>query len=899
MGLEPHTRLGAFEVLSPLGAGGMGEVYRARDTRLGRDVAVKVLPDAFSRDAERLARFEREAHLLASLNHPGIAAIHGIEESDGIRFLVLELVPGETLAERLRTGALRLPEILDIARQIAAALAAAHEHGVIHRDLKPANIQLTGKGVVKLLDFGLAKGLEGGTLPSGLSQSPTLSVVGTRDGVILGTAPYMSPEQARGEELDKRTDVWSFGCVLYETLSGRRAFAGATISDTIASILEREPDWPALPASTPASIRSLLRRCLQKDRNRRLREIADAQLEIEEIQSVGGSGASEIAGPPARSGRAWIAAALAGLIVAIASLGWRAWTRSRDIAPAVHQATRLNISLPITTGVTREAEGNSVGALALSPDGRHIVYLSASVGRRRLYLRELDQLEPTPIAGTEGGYNPFFSPDGAWLGFAADGKLKKVPLRGGAPTVLCDAPTVRGASWGPDGMILFGLYAGGLSRVAAAGGTPQVATTLDASRGEVRHAWPQILPDGRAALFSIRTARHERVDEARIAVLSLETGRSADVLTGGIYPRYVSSGHLLYWRPSSLFAVPFAPDRLAIAGEAAPVLEGVAGNVGPGAVYAEVAGNGSLVYLAGGDDPVPHGTLVWLDRQGKTEPITREQKVYGELALSPDGRRIAVTIADRPDTRGDLWVLDLGRGTWTRLTSGEATRFAIWSPEGDQIVFASDRDGWFSPFRVRADGTGGIEPLLQCTDSLCWPTSLSPDGKTLALRRFNPGTQWDLWIMPLDGKHAAQPFVATKSSEGHACFAPDGHWIAYSSNETGRGEIFVRPFPKGDQKVQISKGADSGPVWSRSGREIFYVSGDQRMMAVTVRTAPTFTAGTPQPLFEWTFDAPFGVSPDGQRFVTIDRPRSPPAPPQLVVIPDFLDELRARLRPSR
>jgi eukaryotic-like serine/threonine-protein kinase len=900
-GLHTGVQLGPYEVLGPLGSGGMGEVYRARDSRLGREVALKVLP-AGSSDPDRLKRFEQESRAASALNHPNLVAVFDTGVHEGGPYIVFERLQGETLRVRLGPGPLPARKAVECAVQIADGLAAAHQAGIVHRDLKPENVFVTDDGRIKILDFGLAK-LRPSRRESGLINDGATASEITDAGTVLGTVGYMSPEQVEGKPTDHRSDIFSLGSVFYEMLSGRRAFRGDSNVETMRAILKEDP--PALGAvgeNVPLGLDRIVRRCLEKRPEERFQSARDIAFALEAL-----SAASSPERPVFATGRpllAWAAAALAGLALVVVGVGWKAWTGTRDSPTTPHPTMRLNINLPAAAGFTSWVDFSPLGALALSPDGRHIVYLSESGGRRQLFLRELDRLEPTPIAGTEGAYNPFFSPDGEWLGFAADGKLKKVPLRGGVPTILCDAPNVRGASWGPGGTILFGVLTGGLLRITAGGGTPQVVTTLDASRGEVRHAWPQILPNGKAALFSIRTARNFRIDEARIAVVSLETGKWTDVLRGGLYPRYVSSGQLLYWRPSSLFAVPFALDRLATEGEPVPVLEGVAGHDGVGVAWAEVGSGGSLVYLAGEKDPVVNGTLVWVDRHGKAEPVTHEQKPYGELALSPDGRRLAVTIDEPPDTR-DLWVLDLRSETWTRLTSGEATNRPIWSPQGDQIVFASDRNGYFSPFRVRADGTGGMEAVIQCKVSPCWPNSLSPDGKTLAYETLTPETKWDVWALPLDGERSARLLVSTRASEWGSRVSPDGRWIAYLSDETDHYDIFVRSFPKGDQRWQIARDADDvWPVWSASSREIFYLSGEQvsggdRMMAVSVGNAPSFTAGAPKALFAWRFGESFAVSPDAQRFLTIERPAKPPAPPQLVVIPDFLDELNARLRPGR
>ena len=895
-GLQPGVHLGPYEVLGPLGSGGMGEVYRARDLRLGREVALKILPAESSADPDRLRRFEQESRAASALNHPNLVAVFDTGVHEGGPYIVFERLQGETLRVRLGPGPLPTRKAVEYVVQIADGLAAAHHAGIVHRDLKPENVFVTDDGRIKILDFGLAK-LRPSRPKAGLVTGGATASEITDAGTVLGTVGYMSPEQVEGNPADHRSDIFSLGSVFYEMLSGRRAFRGDSSVETMHAILKEDPAaLSSAGANVPPALDRIVRRCLEKRPDERFQSARDIAFALEALSAS--SSPVRPALPPGRPPPAWAAAALAGLAIAVVGLGWKAWTRSRDVVPAPHPTMRLNINLPAAAGFTSWVDFSPLGALALSPDGRRIVYLSESGGHRQLFLRELDWLEPKPIAGTEGGYNPFFSPDGEWLGFAADGKLKKVPIRGGAPTVLCDAPNVRGASWGPGGTILFGLLTGGLSRITAGGGTPQVVTTLDARRGEVRHGWPQILPNGKAALFSIRTARNFRIDEARIAVLSLETGKWTDLFTGGLYPRYVSSGHLLYWRPSSLFAVPFALDRLATAGEPVPVLEGVAGSDGVGVAWAEVGGSGSLVYLAGETDPVVNGTLVWVDRKGKVEPISHEEKPYGEVALSSDGRRLAVTIDEPPDTR-DLWVLDLKSETWTQLTSGQATNRPMWSPQGDHIVFASDRNGYFSPFRVRADGMGGMESLIQCTAALCWPNSLSPDGKTLAFETLTPGTKWDVWMLPLDGERSARLLVSTRASEWGSRISPDGRWIAYMSDEAGRYDIFVRSFPKSDQRWQISRSADDvWPVWSASGREIFYLSGDQ-MMAVSVRTGQSFTAGTPKALFAWRFGATFAASPDAQRFVGIERPRKLPVPPQLVVVPDFLDELRARLHPAR
>ena len=700
MPLTAGTRLGAYEIFSLLGAGGMGEVYRALDRRLGREVAIKVLPPAFSQNADRLARFEREARLLAALNHPNIAAIHGLEAADGVRFLVLELVPGKTLSERLGRSPLPIREALDIGRQIAQGLASAHEKGVIHRDLKPSNVQVTLDGKVKVLDFGLAKGAIQGVGEAGRSEVPTGTGAGTHDGVILGTAPYMSPEQARGQELDKQTDIWSFGCVLYEMLTATRAFGGRTVSDTIAATLEREPDWEKLAPTTPAAVASLLRRCLRKDRLRRLHDIGDAQIEIEEALAVLASSPSAAAAQTAARSRrrAWQVAALLGSI--LVSLGASAWLAGLvKPAPAVAPSslTRLNIQLP--DRVTLPFANNAT--LAVSPDARNVVFRGHIGLRTQLYLRRMDQITATPIAGTEDGEGPFFSPDGEWLGFWTDGKLKKIPLEGGEAKTICDLQKIRGASWGPDDTILLGGSGRGLSLVSAAGGTPRVLTTPDPAQG-VDHRWPQFLPGGRAALFSTASASG-REGERAVALVALETGKWRVLLVGGTFPRYVATGHLLYGLQGSVFAAPFDLKRLEVKGPAQRVLEDVAmESSSTGAVSLDVAPGGVLVYMADRSRP-PDRLLQWLDRQGKTTLVTGVRQPYTAARISPEGRRVAVIVI-RGHNDQELSVYDLARETWTPLASSALT--PVWSPDGKRVAFSSNKNGPWNLFWAPADGQG-------------------------------------------------------------------------------------------------------------------------------------------------------------------------------------------------
>jgi len=645
--LSTGTRLGPYEILAAIGAGGMGEVYRARDTKLGRDVAIKVLPEAFARDPERLARFEREARVLASLNHPNIAAIYGFEQSDGIPFLVLEYVPGETLR-----GPLPVSEALRIAGQIAEALENAHEKAFVHRDLKPANIKVTPEGKVKVLDFGLAKAFTEETVGSDPSQSPTISAGPTRTGMILGTAAYMSPEQARAKPVDKRTDIWAFGCVLYETLAGRQVFPANSVADAMTAILGRDPDWQALPLATPPKIRDLLHRCLQKELNRRLRDIGDARIEIEETLA-GAVAVPQTTKPPGAA--RWRPVAI-GVCAAVA-IGVALWAPWRgDSAPRA--VIRTAVVLPPSDRFRTEAQP----AVAISPDGARLVYSASRGGRTQLYFRQLDQFEVTPIAGTEDAGGPFLSPDGEWVGFFAGGKLKKVALRGGPPVTLCDAPNGRGASWGPDGQIVFTPAASlgiGLWRVSASGSevTPQPLTTPDAKKGEASHRWPYILPGGESVLFT--SWGGGAFDASRLAVLSLKTGERRVLLEGGHSAHYASSGHLVFMRAGGLWAAPFDLARLQVTGPHSPMLNRVVTAAATGAGHYSFAANGTLVYIPGGAES--GSSLLWVDRKGVSRPLTQARRVYMFPRLSPDGGLLAVTIIEGANT--DIWVYDLGRDT--------------------------------------------------------------------------------------------------------------------------------------------------------------------------------------------------------------------------------------------
>ena len=681
----PGTRLGAYELTAPLGAGGMGEVYRARDTKLGREVAIKILPSAFTHDTERRARFEREARVLATLNHPHIGAIYGLEHADGVQALVLELVDGETLADRIARGPIALDETLGIARQIADALEAAHEKGIVHRDLKPANIKITPDGVVKVLDFGLAKAASGDTATADL-QSPTITVGGTREGIILGTAAYMSPEQASGRTADKRADVWAFGIVLYEMLSGRQAFPGETTSEVLAKVIEREPDWTALPASTPPRLRELLRRCGRKDPKTRLQAIGDARIQIEEL-IIGATDetATAVAAQPRaqRSARfAWIVAAVSlALAVSIAISPWAPW----QSLPALESPHRLSAEL----GTDAVIPGTAAH-LALSPDGSVLAFQGEKNGSEQLYVRKLEQLQAVPLPGTVGASQPFFSPDGQWIGFFAEGKLKKVAVAGGAAATICDAPQPRGGAWGEDGDIVFSIAASvssprnSLLRVSSDGGTPQPATTL--SDDEVTHRWPQVLPGARAILYTAHNRANNYAD-ANIVVQTLPNAPRKILQRGGSFGRYVPSGHLVYVHDGTLFAAPFDHVALEVTGPGRPVIENIANNPFNGSAAFAFAANGTAVYLPGqtSSTELP---IEWLTRDGKTTPLRAATAIWSHPQFSPDGTRLAINIIDNGQT--DIAVYDWARDILTPLTFGaEPDRTPAWTPDGRRITFVS------------------------------------------------------------------------------------------------------------------------------------------------------------------------------------------------------------------
>ncbi len=900
MPLAAGTRLGVFEILAPLGKGGMGEVYRAKDTKLEREVAVKILPEEMAKRPERMARFEREAKLLAALNHPHIAAIHGLHEEDSQHFLVMELVDGQTLADRLNRGALPVPEALELGRQIAEALEAAHEKDIIHRDLKPSNVMLTSKGKAKVLDFGLGRVLERESFASSIDTATTPDQTGI--GVVLGTAPYMSPEQARGEEVDGRTDIWAFGCVLYEALAGKRAFSGRTSSDTLAAGLEREPDWEALPPATPPTIRTLLRRCLRKGRARRIHSIVDAGIKLEDAPGEGADSAGAAA-PRVRNSRwHWLAYGIAGGLMAAALLAGRGfWAKGPRPQQAPHSPKRLNVIIPRAEVVG----GSSYLSLGLSPDGTRLASTARVDGAWGLYLRPLNALQATRISESGRVYSPFFSPDSRWLGFwdSSTDKLKKVSVDSGAPITLSDAANVRGASWGPDGTILFNRDAwSGLWRVPAEGGTPEELTRPNPEEGRLSHNWPDILPGGRSALFTV-TALSGRQDEARIALLSLDTGEWRTLFEGGAFSRYVETGHIVYARNGSLLAVPFDLDRLEVTGAAVPILGDVSMNTiaWRGVAQFSISRSGALAYIAGSAS-VPERSLVWVDRQGRVEPVTEERRGFLSPRLSTSGDQLAVSVQDGVDA--DVWVYDLRRGTKTRLTFGKNNYGAVWTRDGRNVVFSSNRDGAFGLFTQPVDGSGSAQRLTSGEGQQ--PTSVSPDGRFLAYIQQDDDTSLDIWVLPLEGDREPQLVLRTPFGEVGGVFSPDGAWLAYGSLAygslaSGQSEVYVQAFPGLGRSWTISTHGGQEPLWSPDGRELFYWEGS-RLMTVPVQTQPTFRPGSPRVLLEGRYlRRPLGplaydITPDGSRFLMVQEPEeAAPEAQQIVYIPDFFDELKAKM----
>ncbi len=880
MPLTGGSRLGAYEILAPIGAGGMGEVYKARDPRLGRDVAIKVLPEGVAREPERLARFEREARVLASLNHPNIASIYGFEQADGVPFLVLEYVPGPTLAERLASGGLDLPEIMQICINIAEALEQAHEKGIVHRDLKPANVKVTPDDKVKVLDFGLAKALV--EEPAGdSSHSPTMSALATRAGVLLGTAAYMSPEQVRGKAVDKRADIWAFGCLLYELLTGKQVFGGETISDSLAAILTKEPDRARLPANTPANIRGLLDRCLDKDPRRRLRDIGEALLMLEDSVAVPYPPSpipqplSSVPQSPRRRAAPWAVAGLATVAALVL-----AFLHFRQTPPPV-LTTRFQVLPP--------EKATSLEYPTISPDGRRLAFVATVDGKTLLHVRPLDSLAAQALAGTEDAAFPFWSPDSRFIAFFTQGKLKKVDVAGGPPQTLCNAEVMtRGGTWNRDGTILFtpGSRAP-ISRVAAAGGVPVPVTTLDAAT-ELNHRWPQFLPDGRHFLYWLMATETEK---RAIVIASLDDKTDAKerkrLMTGGSMAVY-SAGHLLFEREGTLMAQPFDLSLLQLRGEPSPVIQQV-GQMGGAAGWAafSVSADGTLAYRTGGGAKTQ---LAWFDRAGKELGRVGQPEDQFAPRLSLDQKRVAVARRE-PQGAPDLWLLDLARDTSTRFTFHPVVDvFPVWSPDGSRVAFASNRDGPFNLYQKLSGGSSNEESLLQSRESK-YTTDWSADGRFILYQTSGTKTGFDLWALPTDGDRKPIPVLQTQFNESLGQFSPDGHWIAYQSNESTPGQVYVQGFPKSGGKFQVSTNGGERPRWRRDGKEIYYLTADRKIMAVEVKaTATTFERGRPRELFQTRATTPsfyvptYDVSADGQRFLINTTVEADGLPPMTVVM---------------
>ena len=861
MSLSPGTRLGHYDVTALIGEGGMGQVWQATDTQLNRQVALKILPDAFAAEPDRLARFTREAQILASLNHPNIAAIYGIEEAAGTRALVLELVEGPTLADRISKGPIPLDEALPIAKQIAEALEAAHERGVVHRDLKPANNKVKDDGTVKVLDFGLAKAFQPDASDPGLSASPTISLTAaaTQMGMVIGTAAYMAPEQAKGLPVDKRADIWAYGAVLFEMLTGRKLFDAGDVSEMLASVLVKDPDISSMGHHVPAHIRSVVRQCLVKDPKERLRDIGDVRLAM---KGTFETTASERVGPTvAPTLPVWqrpVPLLLALGLMAITGLV--AWGLMRPAPASSGAVTRFPFILP-------EGDVMTIGdGMALSPDGRTLVYAGQRVGVQQLFVRRRDQMTVQPLSGTEGAVFPFFSPDGAWVGFFTNDFLKKVALVGGPPVTLSPVGIRRGATWGPDDTIVFSSgLAPGLMQVPAGGGEPRALTEPEAG---VVHVWPRFVPGGEAVLYS---SSQGSLDSLEVAVVSLDTGEQR-TLVRGTDGTITASGHLVFGRQESLWAVPFDSDRLAVSGEPVPMVEGVQVNGGGWAQYA-LADDGTLVYLP--ETGVTRGAteFVWVDRvTGEETPLGTQAQAYDYPRISPDGTRVAVDVNDQQQ---DIWVWDLSGETLARLTFDAAQeQYPIWTPDGQRVIFSSVRAGVPALLWKAADGTGAAEPLGE-SERTRYPQAVAPDGSVVVVWEVVDGND-NLIAVSLTGDPVSKDLLVTEFNERNAVISPDGRWLAYQSNASGEDEIYVRPFPDADSAFyQVSTTGGTRPLWAPHGSELLYED-DDRLLAVPVQTVPTFSRGTPMVVTEGLYalsalarGRQYDIDPSGERFLLL------------------------------
>ncbi len=900
--LNPGAKLGPYEILSAVGAGGMGEVYRARDTRLERTVAIKILPPHLSGDATLRQRFEREAKAISSLNHPHICVVHDVGQQDGTDFLVMEYLEGEPLAARLERGSLPLDEVLEYGIQIADALDKAHRHGVVHRDLKPGNIMLTASGA-KLLDFGLAKAAvplaPGATLTA--AATPTTPV--TQQGTIVGTFQYMSPEQVEGKEVDARSDIFSFGAVLYEMVTGRRAFQGKSQLSVASAVLEKDPEpISTLKPMTPPALDRAIRRCLAKDPEDRWQTARDLLLELKWIAEAGsqaGVPAPVVSHRKLREQLAWAAAAVLALTTIAFAIGFLLR------APKPLQPMRLSAEIGVDATL---ATGYGPSAI-LSPDGTRLAFVARSSDQKsRIYVRLLEQLQASALSGTENARDPFFSPDGQWIAFFADGKLKKISVQGGAAVTLCDAPDDRGGSWSEDGAIVFAPDSRvALSKVSSAGGTPEPLTTLDKQAREVTHRWPQLLPGGKAVLFT-SSANWDNYEDSDLVVYSLSPGQRKTVHRGSFHARYLPSGHLVYMHEGSLFAVPFDLKRLEVTGQAAPILEGVITNPNNGGAQFSFSETGNLVYVAGRGE-AQNISIYWMDREGKFQPLRETPGDYDNLAFSPDGKRLAVEIRDAK--RGDIWVYEWERDTLTRLTfTGESNARPVWTPDGQRITYFSQEKGGLSGlYWKRADGAGDAQRLTE-SKNLQYPRSWRPDGKVLAFSELNPGTSYDILTLPIEGDEKSgrkpgepKPFLNSPFSEVGPAFSPDGRWLAYHSNESGNYEVYVRPFPGPGGKWQISTGGGGYPTWSRNGKELFYRTPDNGIMVVNyTASGDSFRAEKPRLWSPGQFirlgrGVSFDLHPDGKRFAVLKAPgtESQPAVNKVSFVFNFFDELRRKL----